>query len=1239
MSRAARRASPRVPGVAAGLAALALACAGPRAEQAEPGRATREGLAALEQNDVARAEARLGPASRVRDPWARFGASLLARRALDGEAEAQRLLATVEAGPDEPIALVALRRLAELAERGPALAAQVDAGVLRLGAGGRLRGLAAYRARVARVTAAEVLGDHEAAAQARRENGAVSAWSIAGPFAAHHALDFGAPIPPDRGELPASVPGRAGGPAVPTRALPAPDGTVALDGEPAAGDVFALAADVDLARGGRYLVTLGTQLSARLVVDGALVHERRAFAAWLPGLVHLPVELARGRHRVVLEVTRGAPSTGIHLAFARADGAASDARFAAPPPGPPPAPPAARPRAEPALTPRALALALEPDVGAATARLLAARDAMVNDREAAKVLLAEALALRPEAAALRAARADATADDPSLDEQVARARAEADLREALRLDPGDAEARVELAALLRSAERHDDAEAVLAGLAPEPAARPAGIAARARAAQARGLLERAEGLAAEALRSAGSCDAADLAYELAVRRGAAAREDEAMAVLSRCRGGRERLAGHLRRRGDPVAERAALDPVVRARPWAVEPGLTRADALVAAGETRRATAALEAIAAIWPRDARVQRRLADARELSGDAPGARAARERALALDPADLQLRRALALEDGTEVLADVAADPRAAIRAYEAAGRRNGASTVMVLDAAYVDVHPGGAATERTQQIVHVLDQQGVEQFGEVTVPSGADVLALRTVKPDGTTLEPERAGSAKNSVSLAGLAPGDYVELDYVRAVQSPPGLDGYAADPFYFQVPGSRLFRSLYVVRAPAGLGLEADAHGMPAPAPARDGGREVLRAERRDVPAIVPEPDAPGGAEYLPFVVVGTGGGRAALQRAVADALPERTRATAELRAFARDIAAGGGGPAQLARAAYARVAQAVLGSGGGMGEDASVALSRGRGSRLAVLKAVLAELGIESRVALVRPYSADPAPYRFPALGLYAAPLLRVRAGGATFWLDPTARHAPFGAFPAVLAGCEALVLPEPGEAPEVDRTPETPLVEEGRETTARLVLAADGSAEASGTDRYLGYGGAELKAALERLDASQRRQAVEGMLGRVLRGVTVTEVAFAGEDDPAAPLEIRWKARVPELARAVEGGLVLDQPLFPARLGARLVRVAARQTPLLLATPERQVQRVEVVPPRGLTVTADAPRTASSPSGSFARTERVDGGALVRDERLELRRGRIAPEQYAELAAFAAAVDQAQERPLLLSR
>ena len=57
------------------------------------------------------------------------------------------------------------------------------------------------------------------------------------------------------------------------------------------------------------------------------------------------------------------------------------------------------------------------------------------------------------------------------------------------------------------------------------------------------------------------------------------------------------------------------------------------------------------------------------------------------------------------------------------------------------------------------------------------------------------------------------------------------------------------------------------------------------------------------------------------------------------------------------------------------------------------------------------------------------------------------------------------------------------------------------------------------------------------------------------------------------------------------------------------------------------------------TPFGSYARTERVDGRTLVRDERLDLPRTRVAPERYAEFAAFAGAVDGVQEQATAIER
>jgi hypothetical protein len=459
------------------------------------------------------------------------------------------------------------------------------------------------------------------------------------------------------------------------------------------------------------------------------------------------------------------------------------------------------------------------------------------------------------------------------------------------------------------------------------------------------------------------------------------------------------------------------------------------------------------------------------------------------------------------------------------------------------------------------------------------------------------------------------------------------EGFAADPFFFEVAGARLFRSSYVVAAPAGLGLEVDGHGMPAPPVVREGPDDVVRAVARDVPAHVPEPGGPSSTEHMPFLHVGVGGGREALQLGLADAIVDRTRPTEDLRALAREVRAAAGpgaSPAALARAAWARVARAVLGQGGALGEEASVVLSRGRGGRLVVLKALLSELGLRARIALARPFSADPSPWRFPSHS-FSYPLLRIEAGGETVWTDPSLRLGALGTLPAVVEDVEALVLPEPGEAPEVARTPSRPRGELGRELRIRIDLAEDGTAAISGEDRYGGAVAAAAKAALEQLDALDRRHTVEAMLARSFRGLQLTEASISGEDDPDAPLVIRWRGSAPKLARQAGDRLVLDAEILPIQLGAEYVRVAGRTTPLLVASPMRLLQRLELSAPAGLAAVTVPSRSLETPFGSFVRKETSEGGVLVREDRLDLERGRITPDRYAGFAAFAAAVDEAQ--------
>jgi hypothetical protein len=106
----------------------------------------------------------------------------------------------------------------------------------------------------------------------------------------------------------------------------------------------------------------------------------------------------------------------------------------------------------------------------------------------------------------------------------------------------------------------------------------------------------------------------------------------------------------------------------------------------------------------------------------------------------------------------------------------------------------------------------------------------------------------------------------------------------------------------------------------------------------------------------------------------------------------------------------------------------------------------------------------------------------------------------------------------------------------------------------------------------------------------------------------------------------------------LPLQLGMRLATVAARTQPLLLPEAIDQVRRVRLIPPEGLAATPAAEVRLDTPFGSYRKVERSEGGALLTEERVLVPLARISPEEFPAFAAFAAAVDAAQARVVVVA-
>lgn len=1073
------------------------------------------------------------------------------------------------------------------------------------------------------------------------ENGTVTRYALAGPFGALRSLQFGDRFPPEvEGTLAAHYPSPVG--EVRTRPIDFPSGEVRLYGEPDRGDIFYLASDLTLKGGAYVLLTVGTTAHA-LFLDGqqALVREPGS----LEGGQHVAAAtLSPGDHRLLLKLSR-AGGGQVAVFVLRADGAAEELH-ARPSSGP--VPPGAVATLEPGAKPipvdaAGLQAALAPILGDRTARFVAARDALPRDLEGTKALLA-GIEPFPQTAPWLLLRAQVTLSDPSLPDRTARGRAGRDLEAATSKDPGDAAGWLLRAGQARDGERLDDAQLFLAKA--EAVTRSSVVALnQARLAVARGLDGPADVAARHALELLpGDCDALELRYELARHRDAVAEADALNRELLSCPHGLENAAEHSRARADLAAAARVQQTRLEREPSSWRTAVDLVHVLVSAKRYADAEKVLTAQQALWPRNAELHKRLAELKTLAGDDAGALAEKKAALLLDGADLGLRRQLALAQGHDLLDQFAVEGRALIAEYEKAPRPEGAesaSSAYVLDLAGIEVQPDGTQLERIHTLAQALDQRGIPQLAEPHLPAGAVPLKLQTIKKDGRVLEPEALGD-KEGVSLPNVQVGDYVEVEYLAATPPrSPAEPGWASVPFYFRIADAPLYRSTYTVEAPAGTPVKVDAHNMEAPAPKVVDGKVVVHHEAKRVPLFIPEPGAPHGNEYMPFMQVGVGAGGTDVLWPFADSVVGRDAVTLEVAQFARSAVGEKVGVDAVA-ALFAAVSERIKGEDNDINDRAAMTLARERGSRLWLLKAALKALNIPAHVALVRPLSADPAPYLFPNSDLFTYPVLHVEPPGAQpLWLDPSVRFGPFDELPEQVAGeREAVLLPGPGEKElRLVRTPP------GKPPTPKTVklhlsLSPEGDVQGDGEETYAGFDAAFLRQALERYDASQRKQAVEVALARSFRGAALDRLEVVGEPKVGAPTTLRYHFTSPHFARAEGARLLLSTPIFPAALGQRYVALAARTTPLLLAGSEASATEIRIDVPAGFRATGlGTPASITTPFGLYQRVARVEGATLIVDEQARLNNGRISPQAYPDFVRFTAAVDQAQQQQLELSR
>jgi tetratricopeptide (TPR) repeat protein len=827
------------------------------------------------------------------------------------------------------------------------------------------------------------------------------------------------------------------------------------------------------------------------------------------------------------------------------------------------------------------------------------------------------------------------------DEALGRAagldRARERLARALAADPAAMALRLRLASLLRRRQRSPDALRLLDD-APAPALGAIPLLRRALV-----RLYQDQGFGAVAVREAqrsteerpGSADAWSLRHALALDEG-----DAATVALAA-----ERIAGldasslvlaQVRAQQGRHAEAVALATAAAERRDDDAPLELIAASRRALGQLAGAEAAQRELLRAAPADPERRLALADLLVRRGRVDAARDLLRAGVAANPGHRDLIHALEALGEPHPLAAFRVDGAAVIAAYRRAPRWPGAGVpVYLLDRSVTRAWPGGGLLTLTHQIVEVTHAEAVARFAELRLPGGARIFTLRTIKPDGTTREPEDVGDPER-VHLPDVAVGDLVEVEIATARAPEPTWDqGFFGGSFSFRSVAAHFLRSELVVVAPPEVPLRFTPLGAVPPAREhRAAGLRVVTFTAEQVDRLRTEPFTPTLLGDLPTVVFGAGVDLADLLRQRWEQRQVTDVATHAVRALAADRCRAADPPLERVRRAFAWVQEQVKETD--PEARAAVTLATGAGGRLPLLRAVLARCQVGAvETLLVRPRQLDLPETPVPLLPAYSEQVLRVRlASGETLHLLPQLAQAPPGYLPPLLAGATARVVEQPGARPV--RTPDPPGAE-AREVSLSLHLRDDGSGVVAGEERLHGAAAVQLREAHAGVPEARLRQELEQRyFAWNLPGATLTALSFARVTPRTLPLGLRYRLSLP-LATHREGDVhTVRAVLFPTRLGRGHARLATRRLPLQVGPlgPVRVVLDVHL--PAGHEVRSlPAPAARQLGAGRFSLVaERRPHGARITVE-VHLPFRVVSPVDYAAFAAFAAELDRAEAQVL----
>ncbi|HEX7961560.1 MAG TPA: DUF3858 domain-containing protein [Terriglobales bacterium] len=571
--------------------------------------------------------------------------------------------------------------------------------------------------------------------------------------------------------------------------------------------------------------------------------------------------------------------------------------------------------------------------------------------------------------------------------------------------------------------------------------------------------------------------------------------------------------------------------------------------------------------------------------------------------------------------------------------------AGAEILFDDRVVAIHPNGTADLYYHRLVQLWNKAAITEFGEVTVPRGADLLELRTLKKSGGIVEPELTDN-KHSVSMPSLIAGNAVEIEYVQHFENftQPGTPGELS--VVFGAPHAQVQDARYILISPAGrepLFLVAPSSMKASEERTKD---VTIRSWHfSDLPPFTPEP-AMSTEPDRPQVRI------LAIDRAFTEELPMRYRndlieaaqVTRRIQTEALNLRRPS--TRETAEAIYAYAMSAARSTDDDWSDGVTSAdetLETGEGSRSALMVALASALRIKTDLLLSTEAGSDAA----SCLGFscYRHPLVRLgftREDGSeeSLLLDPVLENLAAGALTPTLQNQRALVIPIHDHGRTFTEVTVHSDRNERSVATGDLVFREDGGLEASIQIQLGSWRSAQVRTALKQIPEAQRQSFFEELTTRIFAGAVNVSGEVVHQDDLGQPFEVRISCRVPHFAQWENNEAEIRQLIPQLSLRSMYAGLPTRKYSLFIDTPLEETTTFTLhLPDSVVSKISPQPAAISTEFGLFRTTlKQLDAHTLqvIRDFDIAIQT--VTPERYAEFAAFANQTDQAERQEIVLT-